>query len=258
LLFLQKKVILWAMSIENPESLSDNPGEDLFEFAEGDEYGSFSEGIRHFDEAREMTYTQAALMMQGTGGNTAYEALNKLEEMMKQTARCFSSLSMMILEDSANDTDTAVKMIANAYGMDEKERIDRLRELHDDDMSSDNDEGYGYESDDDEDDEDDEDDWDDEDSSYELMRPDIIIANINGIIASNYDTKRGFEAFYGHNCQLDINKCIRAAPDNIIETENIKKLMMRERAKNIAIEVGRMAASGLIAAILVNRFNNKK
>ena len=215
------------MSIENPESLSENTGKNVFEYIKGDEYPNWMEQVSHFDEAREMTYAQVGMIMNGGGGDTGYEAQEKLEKMVIQTAVGFSHLGMAILKEFDNQ-DEAIMNITSLYSCDERDRIQILRNLN-------------------------------AEAEYEPVDPEKVFNDLKTYIPELDDEQieSMLEGMYGNGCSLDINLCLDEAPDNEIEAEADKQRLLRDRAKKILFEAGRMAVSGLIAAALVNRFNKK-
>jgi Na+-translocating ferredoxin:NAD+ oxidoreductase RNF subunit RnfB len=217
------------MDTEQPQPASRDTGKDAFEFMRGDEYSELAETIGFFDDSRKMAYMHIVSVMQGEGGDTQYEAFEKLEEMVEQTSKNFSALAVSILQEHDGDEKTAIAAIANIYLTDENQRVDILQPLE-------------------------------ADTEYQKTVANDLIVALYAIVKQSDDAKEmaeNLEHIYGRSLNTDFNTCLEAAPENNHELQTQKREKMRARVTTAAMEIGKLAAGGLITAVIVSKFSKR-
>ena len=192
---------------------------DIVKKMETMEYSGVAEMIRQFDVARKELYNHTKKVMQGRGGKTRNEALAHLTALREHAAAAYSGAGVAIIHDSAN-LGNAVTELSNLFLADEQERIEKLRIL--------NPKGI-----------------------YKPLSEEVYGRRIEKIILSADDENPIEEQLRKHQDQclsIDLDACLKAIPPNIQEVEALNHQMRKERMRAVAIQIGQMAGTAMIAA----------
>lgn len=201
---------------------------DIVKKMETMEYTGVAEMIRQFDIARKELYDHVEKIMQGLGGSTRDEAIERLAALREHAAAAYTSVGVAIIHDSSK-LENAVGELSHLFLADEQERIKKLRALN-------------------------------QNGIYKPLSEEIYSRRIETIILTADSENPIDKQLQEHQDQclsIDLDACLKAMPPNIQEVEALNLQLRKERFKSAAIQMGQMAGAAVIAAVATSLFHKK-